>query len=435
MKRAQHAESQSPLALEQAEPGIQALVSAVRGDEPTLLATRIAAAVSSGQDIARQASYHELASLLFLRLQEMDLLTLLDATCRERLQQAHFVTVTRQTRMLTLWLEIQRILDDAGVRRFLPMKGLAATVTWWPEYIPREMTDLDLVVSADEISSAIKALEAAGFVRSEADMPAILQPHHAPPLRRDGVDVEVHWALWWRHSLLVQPPPSVDDLLRRAHDKTVLDTKVVLPSPEDIMIMQVTDLVRHAFCSPLRPWAGIYWLIQHAASTPDWVLLRSLSEELGLQGLVYAVVRFSSDLCGCGNPTADWADDVTEQAYDKLAPILWRRLVTASHAARAPVALNAAVKWWVARGRYHPETVAWPCPPRLCTDCPRSSARARVTRWRRIVARLGRLLVRLLRRPRCLLTLREELPLMRGLWRLSSTGVEGQRRLNETPRD
>ena len=340
--------------------GFAALVSSVPGDRPEQLKAHLAAAVEAGEDVARLAVLHGLGSLLFMRVEEAAAQELLPEAQMERLRQAHLATISRQARFYTAGADIAQTMTSAGVEGFLPIKGLAIAATWWPDYLPRDMADIDVLVAVEQFDRAMAALEEAGFACTDPDwLPNYLAPH-APRLRKGGVDVEVHWTLWVRGSLLLAAPPSAEALLARADQATLDRTVLRVPSREDCLIIQAADLATSAFWSNLRSWGDIYWLMTHPRSAPDWNLMHDMAEELGLSGVVYLVVRFATELYGIDNPCAGWIDNNTEGTYEQLKAIIWRRLLAGRNHPKVPQPVRLAAEWVVRRSRSSQGGEGWP---------------------------------------------------------------------------
>lgn len=330
------------------------------GDRPEQLEAHLAAAVAAGEDVARLAVLHGLGSLLFMRVEEAHVQELLPEAQMERLRQAHLATISRQARFYTAAADIAETMTSAGLEDWLPIKGLAIAAMWWPDYLPRDMADLDVLVAVEQFDRAMAALEEAGFASTEPDWLPNPLHQHPPRLRKGGVDVEVHWTLWVRGSLLPVPPPSAEALLARADEATLDGRALRVPSREDCLIIQAADLATTAFWLSLRNWADIYWLITHPRSAPDWNLVHDMAEELGLSGFVHLMVRFATELYGAENPCEQWADSESEGAYEGLKAILWRRLLAGRNHPKVPRPTRLAAEWVVRRSRSSPGGEGWP---------------------------------------------------------------------------
>jgi hypothetical protein len=308
--------------------GMLLLAAVTRGDPRAVLAQNLAAVQEAGQDIVDLARTHGLSSLLFLRLEESNLADTLPPNRWEELHRAHLVTAARSHAVVSATAEVIRQLHDGGVRHCLPFKGAAMAAACSPDYLPRYITDIDLLVAPEEMPTAIARLSEAHWQQSAALH--YLDLHQRFHFSRDAMVTDLHCSLWRSGSLLTLLPVlpvAVPTMLARSRATTLDDLRV--PGVADDLIIQAILLARDRYAVPLSRWADLFRVAANFDEPPDWDRLQTLAAEHNCAGLVWLALRFAEDLfatplCHSLSAPTGW-----EGIYTDLRPLLQRRLLLA----------------------------------------------------------------------------------------------------------
>ena len=306
-------------------PALAVLVECVRGGSSEALRLLLERAMAEGADLLLASIDHRLTSLLYVELRRRGLFGALPKADSERLRQIHAQYALVQDQALTVGLETLDRLRAAGVEGVLPVKGLALLAHWSPEYLPRPMQDLDLLVPPHSMEAAIRVLDEAGFVADDVKWTPTPWSFHVPPRTRDGVTVELHWRLWPSSPMQPFPLPTHDDLASRSVERRLLDGSVRVPSLEDCLIVQMGAFARDGFVGGLIRWADLYWVATRGAFRLDAKRLRAVADALEMGGFVDSVMGFAEGLFA-----TDLLGPRASAKYDTSAEfqqVLWERLL------------------------------------------------------------------------------------------------------------
>ena len=180
--------------------------------------------------------------------------------------------------------ELRRALQalaDASVRA-MPFKGpaFAAFLADGPRF--RESSDLDLLVSADDVSRAAAALAPLGYVTR---LPVAALSSHWLRLATDelglvrdaaGGLVELHWRLgqrWFPSAI------AIEDAWSQARARDFLGIEVAWPRAEELLLLHVTDGMKAGGTS-VR-WMADVVAIVSANPDLDWGIVRSIATRRG----------------------------------------------------------------------------------------------------------------------------------------------------------
>jgi hypothetical protein len=315
-------------------PEFQLLLACIRDDPAEVLEERLEATGPDAAELLRLARYHRGTSLLYLCLQKHGLQDALAPEASGHLEGAHLTLAARQTRMISVALEIIQALGQAGIR-CLPLKGTALIAAAWPEYMPRDMWDLDLLVSPEDSEPAATALRELGFVTDEESFRHCPWSPHPVKASRGDVGLDLHTAPWGSEAM--EPlGPNVEELWARSRPGMLLDQPVPVPSPEDMVFILLAGLARDRFDTTLRSWADLRWLLTAPGWAADPGLLWEAAAALRGERLLGTALRFAAELFGEEiSPPSAW-DQRDTLAYERARPVLWRRLLSEEGADRVP---------------------------------------------------------------------------------------------------
>ena len=314
-------------------PEFRLLVACIRDDPAEVLEERLHALGGDATELLRLARAHVAISVLYVRLQHKDLQSALPPAAWEWLASAHVTIAARQTRMVSVALEIIQALGETGIR-CMPLKGTAMIAAAWPKYMPRDMVDLDLLIAPGDSQPAAAVLRELGFVTDEESFRFCPWSPHPVKASRGDVGLDLHTAPWGSEAM--EPlRPSVEELWARTRPGALLDQPVSVPSLEDMVFILLAGLARDRFDTTLRSWGDLRWLL----TAPDWAADAGLlwKEAASLRGerLLGTSLRFAAELLGeeIGPPALDPS---TTAAYERARPVLWRRLLSEEGVNRVP---------------------------------------------------------------------------------------------------
>lgn len=321
-----------------ASPAFLLLRACVARAPQEQLESALLQALRAGINVFAFAEAHRLSSLCYMRLQEAGLLALLPSYQAQQLRQIHLAYVDFQSELLAAAAEILALLQQAGLTPVLPIKGLAYVAHCWPEYLPRFLSDVDVLMPAASVEPALNLLEEAGFLPLPGSRPRIPWDAHAPERRRGRILIELHWTLPLPEAFQPFSLPKLQDLASRALCKEIFAVPFILPSREDCVLIQAAYLARDGFLfHALGSWAGLFLQLTEPCLQPQPEKLARLAVELGLEPLLAIVLRFLQELFGLPLGWESYASTASEQAYKRLRPILLRRLNPRVQEQRSPL--------------------------------------------------------------------------------------------------
>ncbi len=280
-------------------PEFQVLLACIREDPVEELEQRLQVVGGDARQLLDLAETHWLTSLLCARLRSHGLLDRLDAETRGRLERAQLRLAARQTRMIGAALGLTEDLAERGIR-CLPLKGTAMIAGVWPEYLPRDMRDVDLLVEAEAWPHLREVLEARGFEpESEEVVDCPWLPHRLPYVRGE-LGVEPHTALWGRNPLEPLRAPCFAELWERGRAGALLGHPVRVPSPEDTLLSLLAGIAKDRFVTELRTWNDVVWLLSATGGGADPETLRQRAGAVGANSLLELALGFTDELLGTG---------------------------------------------------------------------------------------------------------------------------------------
>jgi len=329
-------------------PAFRALLALVGEERPALLEDRLLALRDDATELLRLARAHGLLSLLYLRLEEHGLHVTLPSEAWRWLASAHLTLAARQTRMVAAGLEIIQALGAAGIPS-LPLKGLALIAAAWPNYLPRDMVDLDLLVPPEQLAETQAMLESGGFAcHGEGFVGCPWTPHPLKAARGD-LGLDVHTAPWGR-SALEPRPLTFEELWGAKRQGALLDEPIAVPCREDMALILLAGMARDRFYTFLRAWADLRWLLQAPGGGACATALAQRATPLGASKLVDLALRFARELNAEEAPGMPVADD-NWVAYERCRPILWRRLLLEGGVVMVPRSVLRFLAGGAGRGR------------------------------------------------------------------------------------
>jgi hypothetical protein len=260
-------------------------------------------------DVWRQACLHDLDAYLFPAVRVWPEGVRPPPPILERAQQAfraRAVAAVRTNRQLGALLGALRAAGVAAI----PLKGSWLAEQVYDDIVCRPMNDIDVLVRPTDAAAAGRALEAAGYVATDAGIPDgwSKERHFRHP--RERVGVELQWHVWHStHSFL--RPPDVERLWSSASRAVIAGVEVPVLAPAAHAVYLIYHLLAHQWRFPARAHLDLVLLgRRHAQALP----VEALAAEARAWGLDFSapfVWRVAHDLCGVepAASLAGWAPD------------------------------------------------------------------------------------------------------------------------------
>lgn len=168
-----------------------------------------------------------------------------DPELRRRFERLAAGARLRDARLRELLEEVLAVLGAAGIAP-VALKGPALADRVYPDPPLRAATDLDLLVSDQELARAADALVAAGFRRDPPLRDAYFRAeHHHLHLRREpDADVELHFRATSAFGAVI---PTAELLARAVPHRTPRGTPLHVLAPEDELVTLSVHAAAHLF--------------------------------------------------------------------------------------------------------------------------------------------------------------------------------------------
>lgn len=225
-------------------------------------------------------------------------------------------------------------LRDAGVR-VIPFKGLATAIDVYDDISRREFSDIDLLVSRDDVSVAMDVLEACGY-EWDYDVPrlddgAVRGGRFTAPLTQEyrtvepesGTMVELRWQVGESGNPFAI---EFERLWRNATTLSFQGTDVRTLRPIDRLLVLTYHGTKHHW-KRLKWLCDVAWLLQRIEVKWDVVLTRARRNETErrlLLGIGLARRLFDIELPGYVRERIDSDDDVSALIEQTLTRVFER---------------------------------------------------------------------------------------------------------------
>lgn len=261
--------------------------------------------------VAAQARRHRIGPLLYYQAQKANIT--LPNNLAAGLKQAYWRTV-RQNMMF--YQELDRVLQTLRTHAVpaITLKGLHLAGMVYTNIGLRTMSDMDLLVSQDDLGKVEPALLGLGC-----------KPFH--PNRVMGPDnynfvyilpqtnfiVEVHWAL-----VPARLPFRIDiaGLWARAQGGTVANLPIETLCPEDLLLHLCLHAAKDWSLLRLRMLCDINEIVRHYRKALDWAVIGARAQAWGIVKSVYLMLRLARDLLETAVP-ADWLAALQPEDFDE----------------------------------------------------------------------------------------------------------------------
>lgn len=186
------------------------------------------------------AGFHDLTALIFYRLQKYE--QQLPESVFSVLKSRYLGNIRVNLRLWKEFLQISAQFQKSNID-ILPIKGIDILARFYPDVDLRSMVDIDILIREEQFEKAEKLLSALGYQKELVGFREEYwrkQQCHIV-FHKDGIIVEVHWALDFKRGNRVILPR----LWQRLQKKESADYKIKLLSPEDALFSLALHLRRY----------------------------------------------------------------------------------------------------------------------------------------------------------------------------------------------
>ncbi|AFY39668.1 hypothetical protein Lepto7376_3465 [[Leptolyngbya] sp. PCC 7376] len=231
---------------------------------------------------------HGVFPLLFQRLQALDILADLPKHTQQELKQEYRSHIIRNSNYEQELASLVQLLDTHQIS-VLAYKGPSLAIAAYGDLLARQFSDLDLLVAPEYFEEAKNILTKVGY--------RLLTPHtdHAFDLvlrnHQSRMAIDLHRAAvpsFYGFSC------RFEDLLENAHSLQLVDQTVMMPSPEDLLLLLSIHGLKDR-------WRKLIWLrdlyeIIHSTPDLDWDYIWWRSHQLGVKRALQLGLKFSAQI-------------------------------------------------------------------------------------------------------------------------------------------
>jgi len=285
---------------------VSALLDLLRVTPGPREAVRSAISQLDEDDFVAKCARHGLSGLAHHELRQAGIaLSAQAAAALKRDALSIAVTGIKVKKLLFKSLEA---LSRHGVLPVL-LKGYGLAHRCYPDPLYRPMTDVDLLVSRDELQAAETALVEIGLQKKEELEDYQLHHHHHLNFYGTSGSVELHFRAISGFGGAIE----AEELLRRAIQADLEGHPVKYLRPEDELAYLATHATQHLF-------KGVGWLYDlklfiERHPNLDWPSVIAAARESKMQAPVYFALRTARTAMNA---------DVPERVLDELRPFGWQ---------------------------------------------------------------------------------------------------------------
>jgi hypothetical protein len=232
------------------------------------------------------ANTHMLSPALWAALNEKDLARYLPEEPRHYLQYLHSLNKKRNKSLRLQALEAIHALNDYGIKPLL-LKGAIQLFNCIHEDIgSRMMSDLDILVPSQQMSTAVKALTDIGYWEKNKEWFEKQGFHHWAPLVRDDMQgsIELHRAAINRKA---SETISTQEIWNSAATNFIEGVYFLIPSATHTVLLnilnsQIIDHYHYLKLFNLRSLHDLAAMDAHSSKGIQWEKIRKMMSDQGL---------------------------------------------------------------------------------------------------------------------------------------------------------
>ncbi len=239
---------------------------------------------------------HSVAPLVDLALSQSstDIESLVPSDVRASFSQQYLIHLSVNLRRWQHFSEMLAAFQQEHIA-CLPLKGLILGPWLYGDAGRRTMTDLDVLVRSEQVPLALSILEALGYQRIDS-------PHEEPtyeiPMAHTTPDgtrtfLDLHWTFVPPHPNTIDPTFAWE----RANHHDVDGLRVLLLSPEDLLLTLCLHLRRNLQHLSLKLLVDLHWLLSKYGDQWDLEYLAKQARQLRMRNTTsYALILMSHSM-------------------------------------------------------------------------------------------------------------------------------------------
>ncbi|MFH1854756.1 MAG: nucleotidyltransferase family protein [Candidatus Omnitrophota bacterium] len=268
--------------------------------------------------ILKQATSHNIAPLIYHRLNKLDKNELIPSHIFSRLKESYNTSLTWNLLLVKELHLVSDALNNAGVD-IIPIKGVILAEILYSNIALRGTGDIDILIKSENMLAVEKVLSQAGYHKdlTEYSERYYTKYHcHMPYKRTDELGrqflCEVHWALSFPRPNIV----SLANIWKSAKRQIIRDKSMFCLSCEDTFFSLSLHLRR--YCDPLslRYICDISRLVEVYKNTINWDYIITESMNNRLISTAYFALYFAKEMLDAPVP---------EDVLNRLDPGFIRR--------------------------------------------------------------------------------------------------------------
>ncbi len=304
---------------------------------------------SDWDDLLALADQQRVRPLLFQRFKKGGLKDVVPAAAYNSLQNRYIYNSVRNLRFYAELEKIVKTMRGVGIE-VIVLKGAFLADVVYGNFALREMNDIDLLVSVDDVAGAADVLAGLGYLPQRPytiDEELIATEKHLPRfIKADVLGIEVHWNITKsvKHYHI-----SMEGLWERAVVAKVNIVNTLALSAEDLLLhLCLHASYQHQFAFGLRPFCDISEVINHYGNGIDWEGLCRRVDSWGWQKGVYLTLRLAREFVGAAVPDAVLSSLKPNDLDEMVVVAAWAQVFADKYEVRD---LSAVVSWTPDRNR------------------------------------------------------------------------------------
>jgi len=252
--------------------------------------------------VVRSATWHALAPLLYKQLKTQPCGDHLPKEALSNLRDCYLQSLARGILRMHNLSRLLRAFQEEDIP-VIPLKGAHLAEIVYRDPALRPMSDLDLLFRKPDLSRVVDKLTAMGYRTAKAfwiEYQCSVS-HELPPFIKTGFSpIEVHWTI-------ILPSLNyhvdLDDLWKRAGQYSLLGTKTLLLSPEDLLLhLCMHAATQHLLRGGLRMTYDVAASLEHFQNEIDWDAFSARAEQWNAGRVTYLMLFLAKELFGAPIP-------------------------------------------------------------------------------------------------------------------------------------
>ncbi|MBM3166611.1 MAG: nucleotidyltransferase family protein [Chloroflexi bacterium] len=272
------------------------------GTDETRAARLEQLSTSDWDDLIQQSARHGATPLLYRRFTTNSTNTHIPTTVMQRLREIYLYSAKENIRLYHELAKVLKTLQNDGIP-VIALKGACLAEVVYGNIALRPMGDVDLLVRRTDLSRVEEKLLEMGY--GSPEHPSIEEQcekaqHLVGFTKPEAILIEIHWT--------IETPTSpfkvdVDGLWKRARPATIAGVKVLVLSPEDLILhLCLHGSLHHKFRFGLKPFCDIAETIRHYWDEMDWEQVQLRAHQWGVSKCVYLTLYLARELLKAAVP-------------------------------------------------------------------------------------------------------------------------------------